>query len=185
MAATPDRVLVATGHRIDPPDREAPRFPPELEPAVREALLRAVREERERAGGELRGLASLASGTDVLFHEVCAESGVPTRAVLALPKEEFVRKSVADGGPGWVARFERLYQRLAPVEMPEPPPGASPFQRANRWLLDQAFARPDAAVTLLAVWDRAPGDGHGGTADMVAAARERGARIVVLDEPFR
>ena len=36
-------------------------------------------------------------------------------------------------------------------------------------------------VVLLALWDGAKGDGPGGTEDMVAQARARGARVVPLD----
>src|SRR5215208_3524988 len=96
----PPHVLLFTGHRIDPPGRKKARFPADKEDAARLAIKDAVEEELARAGGGgVIGVAGGASGGDVLFHDVCAESGIPTTLHLALPRDEYVKESVQDGGP--------------------------------------------------------------------------------------
>jgi hypothetical protein len=48
-------------------------------------------------------------------------------------------------------------------------------------MLFLALKISDNAMTLIALWDGAQGDGPGGTSDMVNRARDRGAKIVHLD----
>ena len=79
LPVTP-RTILFTGHQIDAPDRKEPRFPPEMEAAARAAIRDAVARDASAPGGAV-GLAGAASGGDILFHEVCAELGVPDHAV--------------------------------------------------------------------------------------------------------
>lgn len=201
----PERVLLFTGHRVDAPGREAPRFPrtPEAEAKARAMIREAVEAEladaRGRAGEAAAppvvGIAGAASGGDVLFHEVCRDLGIPSEVYLALPRDRYVEKSVADSGPEWVRRFDRLHEEL-PVRvlgegtgLPRWLRGAakaaeySVWQRSNLWMLEAALeAAPDAGrLTLIALWDGRAGDGPGGTAHMIESARARGARTIVLD----
>ena len=55
------------------------------------------------------------------------------------------------------------------------------FPRGNLWMLKYAFSRPRADVTLIALWNGAPGDGPGGTSDMIEQAHRHGAKVVHLD----
>ncbi len=182
----PERALVFTGHRIDPPGRAAPRFPADAEPVARRLIEEAVERETAGAAGRTVGIAAGASGGDILFHEVCARLAVPTRLSLALPLDEFVRLSVADAGPEWVERFERLAACLPTRFLERAEAGAgeedapTAFARANLWMLDEAAALAAGRVTLLALWDGEAGGGPGGTADLVERARGRGVRVVVL-----
>ncbi len=74
----------------------------------------AVAKEKEKASGKLMGLTGGASGGDILFHEVCEELNIPSQMYLVLPKSEYIKASVADGGPDWIERFNRLYDKLKP-----------------------------------------------------------------------
>lgn len=203
-AGAPERVLLFTGHRVDAPGRETPRFPPTPEAEakaramVREAVEAELADARGRAGeaaaAPVKGIAGAASGGDVLFHEVCRDLGIPTEVYLALPRDRYVERSVADAGPEWVRRFDRLHEAL-PVrvlgegtELPRWLRGAakaaeySVWQRTNLWMLETALeAAPDAGrLTLVALWDGQAGDGPGGTAHMIESARARGARTIIL-----
>ena len=184
----PKRVLLFTGHMIDAPGRERPRFPPDKEDAARQSIKEAVL--REAAGGVAYGVAGGASGGDILFHEVCAELGIPTRLFLALPRDLYVRASVRPAGPRWVTRFDRLRQSLPArvladsEELPnwlQSKDGYNIWQRSNLWMLHNALAAGGEHVTLIALWDGKAGDGPGGTGDMVRSAAERGARTIILD----
>jgi hypothetical protein len=183
-----DRVIVATGHRADTPNRPSPRFPntPACIDKAKAWLREKVQAERAETAGAISGLGGAASGTDLLFHEVCAELGIPTKVVLPIPVEDYRRESVADGGPDWVEKFNRLVAMNPPVILsddPDLPPWAQHianygvFQRGNIWLMEDALLRPNADVTLLALWNGKAGDGPGGTADMVKLAEQHGAKV--------
>jgi hypothetical protein len=184
-------VIVSTGHRVDAEGRERPRFPRgrEHERVAREAISKAIAREVEGAAGKVEAIAGLASGNDILFHEVCGELGIARTAGQALPEGEFVRRSVQDSGTEWVDRFRKLRDVLKPEVLTEsaaPPSWVSGadehyvFQRCNMWLLEKAYAKKQADVTLIALWNGQGGDGPGGTADMIALARKRGAKVIVL-----
>lgn len=177
--------LLFTGHMIDRPEREHPRFPASAEARVRAALREAMQNIRWAQAGATIGLAAAASGGDILFHEVCAELAIPTRILLALPVDDFVSASVATAGPRWVERFHFLVQRTPPENMRVMGDGGGPsdastddvWQRANLWMMEEAAAlAPEQA--LLALWDGHVGDGPGGTEHFIQTAQRRGIRIL-------
>jgi len=183
------RVLLFTGHRVDDPGRKTPRFPADKESVARQAIKDAVAKEIAEAGEIVFGIAGGASGGDILFHEVCAELGIPTKLYLALPPEQFVKASVRSGGPQWIERFRRLHEPLRDrvlAESEELPrwllekPNYSIWQRNNLWMLYNALAAGGDNVTLIALWNGEAGDGPGGTADLVERAGERGAKTIIL-----
>lgn len=186
-----ERVLLFTGHMIDKPDRPEPRFPAAKEDVARQAIREAI--EQERAIAPIAyGIAGGASGGDILFHEVCAELGIPTRLYLALPREEYIVASVKSAGPQWVERFNQLLNKhpemrvLSETEdlpswLVEREDEYNIWQRNSLWLLHNALAEQDLSVTLIALWNGKTGDGPGGTADLVDQAGQRGAKVVILD----
>jgi Tetratricopeptide Repeats-Sensor len=184
------RVLLFTGHRIDDPGREKPRFPAAKEKVARQAIKEAVELELATAGELGFGIAGGASGGDILFHEVCAELGIPTRLYLALPPDQFINASVRSSDPQWVERFWRL-RRQAPVrvlaesrDLPrwlQEKPDYSIWHRNNLWMLYNALATAGENLTIIALWNGEKGDGPGGTKDLLEKAGERGAKTVVLD----
>ncbi len=182
------RVLFFTGHMVDAPARPEPRFPPgpKAEAEARRLIKEAVVTEREREPGSVVGVAAGACGGDILFHEICAELGIPTRLFLALPKDEFSRESVQQGGPQWVERFHRLCERLPPRVLADSKmlPGwlrgqkdYNIWQRNNLWMLFNALALEPQQLTLIALWDEGRADGPGGTEDLVAQVRARGYKV--------
>jgi hypothetical protein len=185
------RLLVFSGHRIDAPGREVPRFPAGAEDEAREMIRAAVTKEKTLAGdGAVEGFAGGASGGDILFHEACAELGIPTTLMLAVPPDLYAKESVADAGPDWTERFRDLCRRLPPqilgdtVELPDwlkSKPSYSVWQRSNLWTLHAPLSHDDADVTLIVLWDGKKGDGPGGTGDMVEIAQARGVKVVRLD----
>ncbi|MGB8167485.1 MAG: tetratricopeptide repeat-containing protein [Chthoniobacteraceae bacterium] len=195
----PLKVLLFTGHQMDSPGRtktKPARFPAEKEAVARER----IKEEIVRAWsgseeGPKLGLAGAASGGDILFHEVCAELGIPTHVYLALPENMFINESVAPADGNWEARFRNLLasknretevRRLA--EGPEMPkwlasgkPDYKIWERNNLWMLHNAIALGGEHTTLIALWDGEGGDGPGGTRDMVEQARKLGARTTIIN----
>jgi Tetratricopeptide Repeats-Sensor len=186
------RVMVFSGHRLDAPGREPPRFPatPESIARATQMIRDAVQTEKELAGdGPIEGIAGGASGGDILFHEICLELGIPTTLMLAIPRDDYAAASVADAGPEWVERFRALVERLdvkllsQTKELPSwlaERGDYSIWQRNNRWTLHTGLSRSDVDASLIVLWDGKGGDGPGGTEDMVKAASSRGVRIVQL-----
>ena len=183
-------MLLFTGHRVDEPGRAIPRFPAAQEAKAREAIRAAVMSEAAGNGAPIVGLAGGASGGDLLFHDVCEDLGLERRMHLIMPRDEYVRASVATAGPDWIKRFDhhhetaarRVYQasKELPVWLQEKK-GYTVWQRANGWMLHNALAAGESGVVLIALWDGKGGDGPGGTQHMVETAGERGARTVVID----
>ena len=184
------RVILFTGHRVDAPGRKVQRFPAAKVPRAREMIYEAVKKEKERADGPLLGLTGGASGGDILFHEVCEELAIPSEMYLVVPKADYIQASVADGGPDWVRRFNRLYDKLKAKtlceseELPHWLRGKKDYgiwPRSNLWMLHSALYLSQDDLTLIALWNGATGDGPGGTEDMITRAQDRGATFVHLD----
>ncbi len=186
-AAQKKRVLLFTGHMIDAEDRGTPRFPrtAAAEAEARKMIRDAVLKEGELSGAELIGIAGGACGGDILFHEVCEELGIPTQLFLAVARDQFVVESVRHGGPAWVERFNRLCARVPPRELGDSTQlpiwlrgrkDYSIWQRNNLWMLFNALAL-DLPLTLVALWDKGPADGPGGTRDLVAQVDSRGQKV--------
>ncbi|MBF0256356.1 MAG: hypothetical protein HQL47_07820, partial [Gammaproteobacteria bacterium] len=99
----PPTLLIFTGHMIDAPGRQPPRFPAELEPAVSAAM----DAELERLDARI-GFGSAACGADILFAERLLARGGELNLVLPFNLDEFIRTSVAFAGDHWVERLQRL-----------------------------------------------------------------------------
>jgi len=180
-------VVVCSGHMIDAPERPDPRFPPELEEAVRTRM----RQELEAAGtgpGTL-AIGGGARGADIIFGELAVELGADLRMLLALPPSEMLAKSVrlpGDAG-GWVERFHRLLERaevaVQSERLGDPPADMDLFSRTNLWILDTA--RVEAAgrgFSTILVWDEQPtGDGPGGTSDFAEKAERMSKRFAIVN----
>jgi hypothetical protein len=191
--------ILFTGHMIDAPGRKAARLPPSAEAAAQSAIRRSL--EAILAAGpppqKAVGIAGGASGGDLLFHEQCAELGVPTLLRLALPIEEYIAASVAPAGEDWVRRFRALIARLGPgairilddrIVLPDSLTGGvelNIWQRTNLWMVDEALALAPRR-TLLALWDGQPGDGPGGTEHLVRTAPGFGIEVapVIRTQPL-
>jgi hypothetical protein len=180
------RVVLGSGHRVDAPGRKSPRFPPEKETAVREALARQLAAWNVGAGD--LALCGGANGADVLLAEICRDRGASLLLLLPFPPERFIQESVELPGTSWSERFRALAAdgrtevRVQEESLGPLPPGADPFERNNGWLLSTglALARPGKPAVLL-VWNRQPGDGPGGTAAFHDAALRLGLPVVVVD----
>jgi hypothetical protein len=184
------KVLLFTGHRIDSPDRANPRFPANKEGTAREEIRKTVLAEMGENPDSVIAIAGAASGGDLLFLEVCEELGIKKRQLyLIIPRDEYVKASVAPSGPKWVDRFNhqqetatsRVYQQseALPVWL-QSKKDYGVWQRSNGWMLHNALALGGTNTTLIALWDGKGGDGPGGTQHMVESARGRGARTMVL-----
>ncbi len=181
-------VACFTGHRVDPPDRQAPRFPRDRVPFVAEQIKKALEDANVRFG-----FSSAADGGDILFIEqLLARGGEPT-VFLPFPAEEFVETSV---DTEWRGRFHSLLRRL--------PKGSIYVLEAKKPtksdLENDVYARcneriQDAAIEAGRIYDEAPllvavlrldtaRVEIGGSADAVRNWKERLNGQVVLIDPL-
>jgi class 3 adenylate cyclase/tetratricopeptide (TPR) repeat protein len=172
-------VAVFTGHRTDQPGRTAPRFPEHVAPAVKQAIAERLRKIDARLG-----YSSAASGSDILFLEAMHEAGGRTHIVLPCNVDQFASESVA---PAWRARFEAALGRATEVTLASEQRlrfGSVAYEYASELLDGLATVRAhnlETNVVRMAVWDGRPGDGPGGSADIVARWRGGGHPVELIN----
>ncbi|GDY28421.1 hypothetical protein [Gandjariella thermophila] len=140
-----------------------------LSEATERLVAEALRAEIDRrAGADLVGVSCLADGADTLFAEAVLAAG--GSLVVVVPAERY-----RDGLPAsHHATYDALLSRAAEVvRLHHVKSVAEAHMNASLRMLDRADE-------LLAVWDGLPARGFGGTADVVAAARERGVPVTVV-----
>jgi hypothetical protein len=185
------KVVVASGHMIDTPDRVerglGERFPPRKEGAVRERIAQQLTAWNVGAGD--LAICGGARGADILFAELCAERGTEVWLFLALPEGEFLEESVRLPESDWETRFFALRDRegvkvfLQNERLKSPPKGTSVFSRNNLWMINTARVEANDPKNLYAVlvWDEKPtGDGPGGTSDFSARVKRLGGRLAPI-----
>ena len=182
-----EKVVASSGHMIDKPDRPKPRFPPEKEKVVREAIAQALAD--WQIGEKDLGISGGARGADILFAECCVERGAHIRLLIALPEQEFLDQSVKLNTGNWEERYFALrnhpnVETRFQHERGEPTvEGLSPFESANLWMIDTAREEAGSGkLYAVLVWDeKSAGDGPGGTSHFAKAIEEAGGEVNVIN----
>jgi hypothetical protein len=127
-------------------------------------LREILKEQRD----DLVGVTCLARGADQVFARVVLDLGGALEVVL--PAEDYRERKVK---PDNAADFDSLIAAASVHTMP--------FAESNR---DAYMAASEHVLSIVdkmvAVWDGGPSGGHGGTADVVDAARNRGLDVTVV-----
>ena len=179
---TPRKVALFSGHMIDAPGREVPRFPADKELVAAEAISEALDEIGVSAGDLC--ICGGACGGDLLFAEAAlARAG---RLELYIPFEEpqFLEKSVTFAGEGWRERFAAVKARATLHVLPrerETPAGADAYEQNNIWMLEAAERYGADKVEFICLWNGQAGDGPGGTKHLMEEVRSKGGRVIWLD----
>jgi hypothetical protein len=177
------RVFLFSGHMIDSPDRERPRFP-----ADREALaVQAINGVVSAFGindGDL-AICGGACGGDLIFAEAVLLHGCRLHLYLPLNEAEFLHNSVAFAGASWVARYRRVKANPL-VQMHEqtdelPAKDTDPYVRNNFRQLCAALSTAAETMHLIALWDGESSTADGGTRSMVETVRKFGGHVKVID----
>ena len=141
-----------------------------LPPATRDLVAAELRAKLEQlAGPELIGVTMLGPGADQLFARIVLELGGQLYVVIPA-------KRYRDGFEDPEARqeYDRLYPMAGSFEVLEYVESTEEAHMAG------GRAVVDNSDLFVAVWDGRPARGHGGTADVVAYARERGVPVEVI-----
>jgi hypothetical protein len=130
----------------------------------------AIRERLDRLGDtEVTGVSCIARGADSVFAKTVLDAGGKLEVIL--PSQDYRQAKVK---PDHAPLFDELLDKATAVRVMS-------FETANR---DAYVAANEAMLTdadeLIAVWDGQPSPDRGGTAGVVADARERGLPVVVI-----
>lgn len=184
-----NKVVVASGHMIDTPDRPEPRFPPAKEQSVREQIAQKL-SEWKIGQGDL-AICGGARGTDILFAELCLERGARVWLFLALPPGDFLNRSVRLPSSNWETRFNQLRQHPQVVtivqkdRIGDPPKNMSVFSRTNIWIINTARVEANSGnLYALIVWDEkdeSKANGPGGTAHFATQIQNLDGYLAVIN----
>jgi hypothetical protein len=187
-----EKIIVASGHMIDTPDRPSPRFPPEKEEPVRDRMAKVL--DAWGVGEGDLAICGGARGADVLFAELCLERKAHVQLSIPTSQPEFLASSVRLEDTDWEQRHFALLRECEVIYQPErlgaAPSGTSVFARNNRWIINTALAEADAdpaaasdqRLYALLVWDEQPtGDGPGGTSDFAATVKRLGGQLQIVN----
>jgi hypothetical protein len=184
-AQQPRRVFLFSGHMIDAPNRQEPRFPAAKEAAAARKIAEAL--ERLSAGPEDLAFTQGACGGDLLFTEACQQRGVRVQWLQPFEEPEFIQKSVVCHSETWLVRYQAAKAMLstairsAPQELGPLPIGSDPYERCNQWLLATAMAYGASKVHFICLWNGGNGDGHGGTAHMYQEVSRHTGQVIWID----
>lgn len=181
----PPQVLLFSGHMIDHPNREQPRFPVAME----HEALQKIEEVLDKLNPTERCLAiapGAACGGDILFIEACLRRNLKVEVFLPFYQAEFIQDSVSFAGDVWVERFYNIQnhpnvtinlqsERLGAVHEED-----NAYERNNRWALYSTLMYGIDRVRLIVLWNGKDGQ-TGGTADMVQQVRQLGGIVEHID----
>jgi anti-sigma regulatory factor (Ser/Thr protein kinase)/class 3 adenylate cyclase len=173
-------IVLCAGQRLDRRGA-AGYFPPELEP-----VLRAAVRDRLTEMGAMIGYASASAGGDILFGEELVSLGGELNIHLPCARDDFVSQYIAPAGSDWVARFDRLCDVAASVNVSceEHLLGDETLVRFNNQMLQgmarlrgEALGRPPH---LLLLWSPAAPPEPGSPADFMDQWPEL-SRLSIID----
>jgi hypothetical protein len=148
--------IAITGHRGLPAATER-----RVDQAIREQLA-------AYAGSDLVGISNLADGADQLFAQAVLDVG--GRLEVIVPAAQY-----RDGLPESAhAVYDSLLSKAAKVHR------LDRVESTEDAHMEASSAMLATADRLFAVWDGKPARGYGGTADVVAEARQRGVPVTVI-----
>jgi hypothetical protein len=140
-----------------------------LPPPTAELVTAALRDTLRAYTLNLVGVTMLGPGADQLFARVVLELGGTLYVVVAA---EQYRDSFEDANAQ--AGYDELFGQASHVEALEH------VESTEQAHMDAGKVVVDRADVLLAVWDGQPSRGLGGTADVVAYARQRAVPVEVI-----
>jgi len=166
------QVFLFTGYMVDHSNKEGHHFPADKENAVRRAISKIL--DKYGAGPEdMAFTAGLASGSELLFAELCTERGIRLESHLPVAEAGYVRDFVSPCGDNWVERFYKVrnhplaFELYQEDQVGKPKDGDDLYERNNRWALYSSLIHGIDKVRLIALWD-----GKGGR------PKDRDARLV-------
>ena len=181
--AAPRNVFLFSGHMIDAPGREHPRFPADKEPIAGEAIARTLAE--EGAGPGDLAICGGACGGDLIFAEAALAQGLALELYIPFEVPTFLTESIDFAGANWRQRFLTARSHAALHIMSEElgplPAGQNAYESDNLWMLAAATRFGAERLAFICLWNGEGGDGPGGTRHLLEQARAMTGRVYWLD----
>ncbi len=181
--ATPRKVLLFSGHMIDSPTREKPRFPADKEPVAAKAIADTL-DSIAVAPGDL-AICGGACGGDLLFAEAALARQVSLAIHLPFEEDKFLAESIDFADADWRSRYFQAKSRaafhIATEELGPLGADENPYERNNLWMLRVATGFGPERVDFICLWNGAGGDGAGGTEHLMQQVQATGGRAHWLD----
>jgi hypothetical protein len=181
----PRYVFLFSGHMIDAPGRELPRFPERKEGAAANASHSTL--DNLGAGPADIGLCGGACGGGLLFAEACLKRGIHLRIRIPFDEPTFLKNSVTFAGGNWRDRYYAVKNNklatlfVMPEELGPTPENANPYERNNLWQLYTALSMGPEKVRFICLWDGKVGIGPGATKHMHDEVLKRSGQVCVID----
>ncbi len=181
--APPRNVLLFSGHMIDAPGRQEPRFPASKEPIAADTIARRL----DDIGANSSDLAICggACGGDLLFAEACLARGTGLELYIPFDEPAFLAESVDFANANWRERFfaakAKAALHVAPDELGPLPPGDNPYERNNMWMLESAARFGAEKLVFICLWNGKGGYGPGGAKHLMDEAGRKTKRVYWLD----
>jgi hypothetical protein len=129
---------------------------------------KAIRAALAEHAPEVTGISCLADGADQIFARAVTDLGGKLEVII--PASDYRAGLPAEAHP----EYDRLLAQATGVRrLPFTESTSESHMEASKIMIDQADE-------LYAVWDGQPARGYGGTADVVAYAREHGTPVRVI-----
>lgn len=172
-------IACLAGRRIDPNDRETPRFPLQCAPAVGEAIAAVLKEQKIA-----RLVCAAACGADILGLEACQALDIPATIILPYAAAEFREVSVTDRPGDWGPRFDRVVARARTqsdlIELGYERSDKNAFSEVNQKIVSRVSGANAREKFAIIVWE---GLAHGEddfTADLAEHAGAKGLKIIEI-----
>lgn len=120
---------------------------------------------------ELIGISCLADGADTIFARAVLDAG--GRLVVIVPAVKYRDGFPAEHRPIYDALLAQAFETIA----------LDHTESDSQAHMDASLRMLEQADELIAVWDGQPARGYGGTADVVAAAKEKNIPVTVVWPP--
>lgn len=172
------KVVIFSGHMIDHPVRETPRFPPARVGEVTRKLLESM-DKLGLGSGDI-GISGGACGGDLLFAESALALGMQMEIFLHAREARFIEDSVRFAGQKWLELFQQVVQHprsrvhILPSDRDRKDGISNVFVANNHWMRETAMQLGRDRLHGIILWDGKTGDGPGGTAEMQRYFHEHG-----------
>jgi class 3 adenylate cyclase len=175
------KIAVFTGHRLDRAG-QAERLSANAATSIREVIAAQLKSRQIKIA-----YCALSEGADLLFAQAALQANVELHLVFACDAAQLARDWQDLGLGSFDALVPALLVQASKVYelAPEGPSGSDlDYRYANQFLLGSALLHrqeTDAELVGIAVWDRLPARGDGGTATMVQQMLHARMRVHVID----
>jgi hypothetical protein len=136
------------------------------------------------------GVGSLACGADILWGEALLRRDAELHLFIPGTDSEFIKESVAPGGPSWVERYGTLLQ--ASTSVTRVTRGEDAWEQSFRKTSEAMFAyaiavarKSDVAVSLVSMWDGSETTQTVGTSSDIALWRGFGLPVSFVQSEGR